>query len=74
MSQFNGELERAFQVVQASVGQTLVAAGDSVRYVDDEDNVVDSWLASLSIDEFDRFLSRLAESYVGGVAVLDPPA
>jgi hypothetical protein len=40
----------------------------------DEDAVLDSWLASLDISEFETILGRLADSEMGGRFLLETPA
>ena len=40
----------------------------------DEDAVLDSWLASMDISEFDLILGRLADGQIGGRFLLEPTA
>ena len=54
-------------------GATLLPAGTVAAQID-EDAVLDSWLASLEISEFEMILGRLSESQFGGRMVLEPSA
>jgi len=67
MSQVSTVLDRTERFTQDA---TIVARGTSVfqvampvadRMLHDDDDVLDEWLASVSVDDFERFLSGLAE-------------
>ena len=62
-----GRTEAAFS------GAMLLPAATVAAHLD-EDAVLDSWLASLDISEFETILGRLADSQVGGRFMLEPTA
>ena len=66
MSQFSTVLERVDQFTRDA---STIAQGTSAfqiarpaadRILADDDDVLDEWLASLSVDDFERFLSGIA--------------
>ena len=60
MSQVSTVLERTdLGTHGASVLQVRLPAADRVPY--DDDDLLDEWLASVSVDDFERFLTGLAE-------------
>jgi len=60
MSQVSTVLERTDRIAYgASVPQVTVPA--TARILNDDDDLLDEWLASVSVDEFERFLTGLAE-------------
>jgi hypothetical protein len=59
MSQVSMMLERTDRITHgASVSQLAMPAMD---WMHDDDDILDEWLASVTVDEFERFLSGLAE-------------
>jgi hypothetical protein len=47
--------------------------GAEARFEDDDD-MMDNWLGSLSAGEFERILNGLATCQTGATSALDPPA
>jgi hypothetical protein len=65
-------IERAFHTTdRSSESQSILWAVDSA-YADDDDAVLDSWLASLPAGDFDYILSFLAGGRADVLSALDP--
>lgn len=60
MSQISTVLERTDRIAQGGTTAHFARTAADRVYGDDDD-LLDEWLASLSVDDFDRFLSGLAE-------------
>jgi hypothetical protein len=60
MSQVSTVLERTDRIAHGGATAHFTRAAADRVYGDDDD-LLDEWLASLSVDDFDRFLSGLAE-------------
>jgi hypothetical protein len=60
MNQIGATLERAIQVMRSAPSpQPALPSADWVRF--DDDDVLDHWLALLSVDEVEHFLRSLVE-------------
>ena len=66
MTQSSATIERAREAAYIPFeGPILLRAADFALY-DEDDAVMDSWLASLDASEFDLILSKLAEADARG--------
>jgi len=71
MTQSMATIERAHGAAYiAYESPILLRAADSAPY-DEDDAVMDSWLASLDAREFELILSRLAETGAHGASALE---
>jgi hypothetical protein len=55
------------------MNETLLRSPEPAAQYDDDD-VLDTWLANLTFDDLDRFLTRLSERELSMVTALDMPA
>ena len=60
MSQVSTVLERTDRIAQGA-WMLHVTQPANDRMLHDDDDLLDEWLASLSVDDFERFLTGLAE-------------
>jgi len=58
----------------AALASLTLLPAETVAAQIDEDAVLDSWLASLELSEFEMILGRLADGTLGGRMMLEPSA
>ena len=64
MNQANPVVESAVRATGESPGDSIIPpTADSTPYEDDDDEILDAWLASLSVRAFERILSCLSDDH-----------
>jgi hypothetical protein len=72
MTQSAATIERAAGVTPGSPESTVLAR--TADHSQSEDDLFDSWLASMGDREFELILNALAEDDIAGLFALDPTA